>query len=65
MQTITTSKKELRQIVKESVRDVLDTELMKLRALALPAVSLKEQKEIEKVLRHADRSVGKQFRLGV
>jgi len=65
MQTITTSKKELRQIVKESMRNVLDSELMKLRALALPTVSPKEQKEIEKVLRYADRSVGKRVRLTV
>src|SRR3989344_8354837 len=63
MQTITTSKKELRQIVKESVRDVLDTELMKLRSLALPTVSSKEQKEIEKSLRKADRSASKRIRL--
>ena len=63
MQTITTSKKELRQIVKKSVCDVLDTELMRLRALALPTVGSKEQKEIEKILRTADRTNGKRVRV--
>lgn len=49
--------------MRESVRDVLDTELMKLRSLALPTVSSKEQKEIEKSLRKADRSASKRIRL--
>lgn len=43
-----TSDKKLRSLIKESVREVLGTELMKLRALALPEVSDKEQKDIEK-----------------
>lgn len=47
MVTITSDKK-LRSLIKESVREVLGTELMKLRALALPEVSHEEQKDIEK-----------------
>jgi len=47
MATITSDKK-LRSLIKESVREVLGTEIMKLRALALPEVSDKEQKDIEK-----------------
>jgi len=34
--------------VKESVREVFSQELMKFRALLLPMVSPKEQKDIEK-----------------
>jgi hypothetical protein len=47
MATITSDKK-LKSLIKESVREVLGTELMKLRALALPEVPDKEQKDIEK-----------------
>ena len=38
----------LRQIVKESVRDALEEEILKLRLLLAPYVSDKEQEEIEK-----------------
>jgi len=48
MTTITIPKKELKTAVKESVREVLEQELMKFRALLLPSVSQKEQKDIER-----------------
>ena len=48
MATITIPKKELKAIIKESVREILEQESMKLRALLLPFVSQKEQKDIEK-----------------
>lgn len=48
MNTITILKKELKGVVKESVREVFIQELMKFRALLLPSVSQKEQKDIEK-----------------
>jgi len=48
MDTITIPKKELKAVVKESVKEVFNQELMKLRALLLPFVSQKEQKDIEK-----------------
>jgi len=59
MATITIPKKELKTVVKESVREVLAQELMKLRALALPDVSLKEQKSIEKLYRRPHRKTAK------
>ncbi len=65
MQSLTINKDNLREIVAESVRDALTSELMKLRALALPAVSKKEQREIEKILRRADRSPGKKIHVSV
>ena len=58
METLTVSKKELQEVVRESLRGALSSELMKLRALALPTVSLKEQREIEKGLQKADRTIG-------
>ena len=48
MATLTIPKNELKTIVKESLREILEQETMKIRSLLLPAVSLKEQKDIEK-----------------
>jgi hypothetical protein len=45
---ITIPKKELKTVIKESVREAISQELMKLRALILPFISQKEQKNIEK-----------------
>ncbi len=45
---ITIPKEEFKSVIKESVREVLEQELVKLRALSLPFVSGKEQKDIEK-----------------
>ncbi|MBU3965288.1 hypothetical protein KKA96_02815 [Patescibacteria group bacterium] len=58
MTTITIPKKELETLVKKSIREVLNQELMKFRTLLLPLVSLKEQKDIE-------RRYGKPSRKGV
>lgn len=46
--SVATDTKKLKNIVKESLREVLALELMKLRADLLPYISEKEQKEIEK-----------------
>ncbi len=61
MHNATITKKELRAIVVEGVRDALDLELMRFRATTLPFVSQKEQREIIKLLRRADRSAGKKI----
>jgi len=45
---VNTSDAKLKTIVKESVKEALRAEMMKLRALVLPEVSEKEQKDIEK-----------------
>ena len=42
------SDKKLKTLVKESVREALRSEIMKLRALVAPEVSQKEQEDIEK-----------------
>lgn len=44
----TVSEKKLKSLIKQSFREVLETELMKLRALALPEISQQEQKDIER-----------------
>lgn len=59
MATITIPKKELKTAVKESVREVLEQELMKFRALLLPAVSQKEQKDIERRYSKPTRQISK------
>jgi hypothetical protein len=48
MRNITISKKDLKILIKESVKEVLEQEIMKLRALMLPYVSKAEQKDIER-----------------
>lgn len=48
MDTITIPKTKLKLVIKESVREVLSQELMKLRALASPFISQKEQEDIKK-----------------
>jgi hypothetical protein len=48
MKSFTISKKDLKILIKESVKEVLEQEMMKLRALMLPYVSKAEQKDIEK-----------------
>ncbi len=63
MATITIHKKELKIIVKESVREILSQELMKLRALALPSVSQKEQKDIEKRYNQPTRQTAKSVKM--
>ena len=65
MSTATITRNDLRKIVTESVHHALGSELMKLRALALSTVSQKEQREIEKSLLRADRSVGKRLRITI
>ena len=63
MATITIRKKELKIIVKESVREILSQELMKLRALALPSVSQREQKDIEKRYNQPTRQIAKSVKM--
>jgi hypothetical protein len=48
MRNITISKKDLKILIKESVKEVLEQEMMRLRALMLPYVSNAEQKDIER-----------------
>jgi len=48
MDNITISKKDLKILIKESVKEVLEQEMMRLRALMLPYVSKAEQKDIER-----------------
>lgn len=59
MTIITIPKKELKAAIKESVREVLNQELMKFRALLLPFVSQKEQRDIEKRYGKPVRQVAK------
>ncbi|MBI4689169.1 MAG: hypothetical protein HY754_02700 [Nitrospirae bacterium] len=59
MSTIAMPKKELETVVKESVREVLTQELMKFRALLLPLVSEKEQKDIERLYNKPSRKAAR------
>ena len=48
MTTITIQKKELRAVMRETFREVFNQEIMNFRALLLPPVSEKEQRDINK-----------------
>ena len=59
MATISIPKKELKTIVKESIREILEQESMKFRALFMPLVSQKEQRDIEKRYGKPSRKIAK------
>ena len=51
------TEQKLKEIVKESVKEALKTELMKLRAFGLSEVSKSEQRDIEKTYKKPLRRV--------
>ncbi|MEK7510581.1 MAG: hypothetical protein AAB567_03500 [Patescibacteria group bacterium] len=55
--------KKLKTLIKESVKEVLETELMKLRAFVLPEVSHEEQKDIEERYEKPSRKRAKSYAL--
>lgn len=57
--SLVTDTKKLKNIVKESLKEVLVLELMKLRADLLPYVSEKEQEEIEKIYGKSGKKVAR------
>ena len=61
----TLTDRKLRSLVKESVREALESQIMKLRAFALPGVSKKEQKDIEKRYGTPSRNPAKRYALDV
>jgi len=65
MSEVTILKRELKAIVKESVREVLVQELMRLRAVALPFVSSKEQKNIERLYKKPSNKPAKIIEVSV
>lgn len=65
MATITIPKKELRAVVKESLREVFIQEIMKFRALLLPFTSQKEQKQIEKLYGRPSRKIAKTIEIEI
>ncbi len=65
MTTITIPKKELKTIVKESIREILEQESMKFRALFMPLVSQKEQRDIEKRYGKPSRKVARSIEVKI
>ena len=63
--TVKISEEKLKALVKESVKEVLRSEIMRLRALALPEVSEKEQKDIERRYGKPSRRTSKSYTLRV
>ena len=66
MNTIISEKLNRRQfklLIKESVKEALNTELMKIKALLLPHVSQKEQREIERLYEKPTREISKTYKI--
>lgn len=61
--------KELRAVIKEtvreSVRETMDSEFMKMRAIMMPQASAKEQNEIERLYKKPSRKSAKTLALEV
>jgi len=53
----------LRSLIRETVKDVLEEELMKLRLLLAPAISENEQLEIEEAYGEPTREMGRTLSL--
>jgi len=63
MVTTAILKKELKTIVKESIREIFEQESIKFRALALPFISQREQKDIEKRYSRPSRRIAKSIEI--
>jgi len=63
--SITLSEKNIKNIIKESVREIFEQESIKFRALFLPSVSQKEQKNIEKLYGKPSRDVAKSLKIKI
>lgn len=57
--TITITKKELKDILRESIREVISEERIQIQSLLLPDVSDKEQKNIEELYGKPSRKSAK------
>jgi len=57
--------KQLKLLIKESVKEAISSEFMKLRAFLVPYVSDKEQKDIEKFYKKPFRKVGKNYKIKI
>jgi hypothetical protein len=64
-QVIIIPKKELKTVIKESVREVLNQEVMNLRALLLPFVSQAEQRDIERRYKKPVRQTAKSIEIEI
>jgi hypothetical protein len=65
MSNIIISKKDLKILIKESVKEVLEQEIMRLRALMLPYVSKAEQKDIERRYKKPTRRAIKKIEIEI
>lgn len=58
-------KRELKEVVRESVREAFTEELMRMRALFLPFVSSREQKDIERRYGKPSRKVAQSMEIRI
>ena len=63
--TVAINKNELKLVIKETVRETLLSEMMKLRAFLSPYVSSREQKNIERLYGKPIREIKKSLKFGI
>jgi len=63
--TLKIEEKQLKLLIKKSVKEAISSEFMKLRAFLLPYVSDKEQKDIEKLYKKPSRKVEKSYKIKI
>jgi len=61
----TALKDEIKRLAREGVREVIDTEMMRLRASLLLSVSQKEQKNIDKLYKKPSRQAVRTIRVRI
>jgi hypothetical protein len=65
MENITIGKKELKEVVRESVKEIFEQEFARLRASFLPFVPREEQADIEKRYKKPVRKIAKNIEIEV
>jgi hypothetical protein len=65
MSTITIKKSDLKSIIQKSVREAIDQEFMKVRAIISPFASPKEQQDIEKRCHRPSRQIAKTIEIEI
>lgn len=59
------NEKQLKTLVRDSVKEALTSELLKLRALTLPYISSREQKDIERLYTRPSRRIARTYQINV
>jgi len=57
--------RQLKTLIKESMKEIISSEFMKLRAFLVPYVSAEEQKEIEQIYKKPSGKITKSYKIEI